>query len=129
LSSFGATTLSAVGLLLEFRHQVLRDAEVHPDRVERGDVRQVRAFRRRIHVGALTLQRAAGEAGDGRSDRRVAEVELRVVDLRIRRENRGSGRVELAFRAIEVRKRQRVLLGQRLHAPERGLGGGEAGLL
>ncbi len=127
--SFGSTTSPLSDCSLKFRHLVLRDAEVHPDRIQRGNVGEIRAFRRGVDVRALPLQRAAGKPGDGRGDGRVAQVELRVLDLGIGRKDCCSGGVELALRLVEIRLRQCVLLGQRLDARIRGLRGNKPRLL
>ena len=121
--------LALVLQLLVARHLVLRDAEVHPDRIERRDVGEVRAVRERVHVRALALQRAAGDTGERRGDGGVAQVEVRLVDLRLRREDGRLGGVELALGAVEVGLRQRVLLGQRLHAAIGHFRGGKPRLL
>ena len=103
---------------LELGHLVLRHAEVHPHRIERGDVGELGTVRERVDVGALALQRAAHQAGHRRADGGVAEVELLLRHLRLRGEHRGARRVELALRLVEVSLRQGALLGERLHALE-----------
>src|SRR5215470_407697 len=94
---------------LTFLHQiadlgelVLRHAESHPHRLDRRDVGELRALAHRVDVGALPLQRLSAEAGDGRAYRRVAEVELRLLELRLRREHCGTGSVVLALGLVEV---------------------------
>ena len=114
---------------LPSRHLVLRNAEVHPDRVDGGDVGEVRAFGRRVDESTLALQRPARQAGHRRADRRVAQIEPRLLDLGQGAEHGGTGRVEVALGIVEVGLRQRVLLGQRLDTFEVGFGRGQARLL
>src|SRR5262245_31856204 len=77
--------------LAHLRDLVLGDAEVHPHRIDSGDVRELRRLADRVDVRALALLRPAGKPGHRRAYRRVAEVELGLFQFRLRREHRGAG--------------------------------------
>src|SRR5262249_30015427 len=111
------------------RHLVLRDAEVHPDRVDRHHVGELGAVGHRVDVGALALLRTARIPRHGGADGGVAEVQLGLAQLRLGGVHRRIRRVVVALRAVEVGARHRVLRGERLGAIEVGLRGGEARLL
>ncbi len=89
-------------------HLVLGEAEVDPHRRQHRHRRQLAVLR--VDVGAVGDGGEAADAVDRRGDRRVGEVELGRVELRLRLRDRGGGLLVLALRVVQVLLRQRVLL-------------------
>ena len=110
-------------------HEVVRlgDAHLEVDRVDDGDRRQEGRLTPADEVARLDL-RQVGEAGERRLDRRVAEVELSLVERRLRRVELGEGCVPRGDGVVVVTPADGLLLGERLQPGDLGLGLAEPGL-
>ena len=93
---------------VELQLLVLRDAEVDAHRVERRDVGE-QAVRPGRDEAAGLLAREARHAGDGREDRRVAQVDFGLLHPRPRALDGGDGRVFAPLRVVEVLLAERIL--------------------
>ena len=108
---------------------VLRHAEIHPDRVKGGDIRQLGIAGHGVDVGALALHGLTGLTVERRVDPRVAKIEPGLVDRSFGGVHGGARAVKLPGGVVQVALRNRIELGQRLDARVVGLGGAQARLL
>ena len=114
----GAEDLHARGLARSADAVVVAfsEREAHPHRVylrERGEERGLGVGGDEAPFGA---KRAAADAADGRGDARIGEVELRLLELRVGRGDRGFGLARGRPRLVELALADRLLGGEGLEA-------------